>query len=133
MNPLVLATLQPMLAKLDVLHLLKVLTGGDQPTDSEFSVLQMVHRLLAAPIAGDFAWAKAVEFATSKGVDGLILSYIKAGLEAHNSDVPVPGDIESSRTAFQALLDEVITTADVPHLAAVSSCPSCGYLYGVMQ
>lgn len=133
MSPMVLGLLQPMLAKLDVLHLLQVLAGADAPSAAEQKQLSMLNQLLAVPAGGDLAWNKAVEFLTDKGYDTLALSYLQQGLMAHKVEGMVVADLASAKPAVQALLDAIINNADIPQLAAVAQCPSCNFTYGITK
>lgn len=133
MNPLVTTMLQPMLAKIDVLHLLQVLTGADQPSPSEYNTLETLQRLLATPFGGDMAWSKAAQFLKDQQFDTLALSYLKEGLDKRSVAIDVPLDILSAKPALEQLLSAVLNDPEIHHVGAITQCPNCEFLYGVAK
>jgi len=133
MNSPLAAAVLPLLDKLDVFHLLKVLTGDDQPEQGELKQFRFAHKLLTAPVAGDYLWGNIVKFLTDKGLHELSHMYLTTGIQNFNLDTPVPTNLDQAKVAFTALLESVIENSDVEVLAAVAQCPRCEFTYGVTR
>lgn len=133
MNPLIASTLAPILSKLDILHLMQVVTGDDQPSPAEVKTLRLLNQLLSTPIGGEVMWDKVVSFSSEKGMDALVLSYIVQGLEKFGVEMVPPESLNAAKPAFTAVVDAILTNPAIPQLKAVSQCPSCQYIYGVTQ
>lgn len=131
MKGLIGAQLSNLVGSLDIFHLLKVLTGVDQPTEREIKDLTFVKHILTVPTAGDFAWGYLAKFLSEKGWSELFLAQLNAGMQAHKLTGTPPTDIAYARESFVDILSAILDNPERFKLHAISQCPYCLQTFGV--
>lgn len=130
MNGLISAQLSKLVGSIDLFHLLKVLTGTDQPTEREITDLKFVHHMLSVPTASDFVWNYVSDFLSKKGWSDIFLAQLQAGMTAHQVEGDPPLAVEQARQPFVDILSAIIHNPQAVRLHALVQCPNCDFLHG---
>lgn len=133
MSPLFAPVVQKMLSKIDMFHLLQVLSGADTATPEEVGQLITLRKILVAPVAGDMAWAKITELANTNGMSEMVLGYITDGLNTHCKEAAIPTSLASAKDSIVLIMDAIINNPEITQLAAVCGCPRCGFVFGIQK
>lgn len=133
MNPLFAPMIQRLIEKVDLFHLLQVLSGADSPSPEEVGQLITLKRIFSAPVAGDMAWAKLVEFLNGKGMSEVAFGYLIQGMDVHSPDLTKPVSLDTARDSFLATIEAIINNPESTQMAAVCGCPNCGFVFGITK
>lgn len=132
MSPLIAGVVSQFLGKMDMLHILSVISGADSPSREEHRVLRLLHTALSNPATGDYAWTVFTDFLVEKELDGLFLAYLAQGLAAYQIQGETP-ELKAARAVATSLVEAILERDPPSVLLATTECPKCNFIFGVHQ
>lgn len=123
--------MQVLLAKLDILQLVKIATDPSAAPDPKtLGMLKTAHRILSTPVIGDIAWSQAMEYAAKSNAEGFILPYLTATPVANLvPDHVAPLELKDGKEYFVAVVDSVISREHVDTMSDIIECPRCKFTF----
>lgn len=125
------AVFKEVASNFDLMHIMSVLAEGEPPTEQERKVLSFAKTAFGGPVAGPLAWQKVVEFASTKGWDETIMSYISDGALSGLTNVKKPKTLKDARAYIVDAIASILNRDPALSLSALIKCPACGYTHGV--
>ena len=116
-----------MLPKMDVFHIVQVLTGEADATPAEHRNIQKFLHLLKQPAIGDLVWQQVAQFAEKSSFKDIILALLQQA--ATKSGLEPPATIAASAALMIHLMEKVEEKGAPLAIQAVIRCPFCQEMF----